>query len=65
MICFILYLQIFANYDNSPYATSTDTNSVTNHLENEVKSLLQWLKNNAIKANPDKLNLLLNSTDKK
>ena len=54
-----------ANYadDNSPYAASTDTESVINHLENEVKSLLQWLQNNAFKANPDKSNLLLNSTD--
>ena len=54
-----------ANYadDNSPYATSTDTESVRNHLENEAKSLLQWLQNNAFKANPDKSNLLLNSTD--
>ena len=27
--------------DNSPYATSTDTESVIHHFENEAKSLLQ------------------------
>ena len=37
--------------------------SVINHLENEAKSLLQWLQNNAFKANHDKSNLLLNITN--
>ena len=65
MICFFLYLLIITNYadDNSSYATSTDTEYVINRLENEAKSLLQWLKNIAFKATHDKSNLLLNSTD--
>ena len=52
-----------ANYidDNSPYVTSTDTESVMNQ-ENEAKSL-QWHQNNAFKTNPGKSNLQLNSTD--
>ena len=37
-------------------------NPVINHLENEAKSLLQWLQNNAFKVNPEKSNLLLNNT---
>ena len=54
-----------ANYadDNSPYATAKDIESVITQLENEAKSLLQWLKENAFIANPDKSHLLLNSTD--
>ena len=34
-----------ANYadDNSPYTASKDAKTVINHLENEAKSLLQWL----------------------
>ena len=63
-----MFIFVFPNIvnhadDNSPYATSKDTKSVINHLENEAKSLLQWLQNNAFKANPDKSHLLLNSTD--
>ena len=59
---FIFVSPNIVNYadDISPCATSEDTKSVINHLENEVKSLLQWLQN---KANPDKSHLLLNSTD--
>ena len=62
---FIFVSPNIANYadDNSPYATSKDTKSVINHLKNEAKSLLQWLQNNAFKANLDKSHLLLNSTD--
>ena len=54
-----------ANYadDNSPYATAEDIDTVITQLENEAKSLLQWLKENAFLANPDKSHLLLNSTD--
>ena len=62
---FIFVSPNIVNYadDNSPYATSKVTKSVINHLENETKSLLQWLQNNAFKANPDKSHLLLNSMD--
>ena len=54
-----------ANYadDNSPYTASNDVKTVINHLEDEGKSLLQWLQCNAFKANPDKSHLLLNSPD--
>ena len=62
---FLFMFPSIVNYadDNSPYATSKDTESVINHLEKEAKLLLQWLQNNAFKANPDKSQLLLNSTD--
>ena len=54
-----------ANYadDNTPYATSSNTQLVINQLENDAQLLLQWMDNNAFKANPDKSYLLLNSKD--
>ena len=63
MLCLCVYSNI-ANYadDNSPYATFTDTESIINHLQYEAKSL-KWLPNKCMEANPDKSNLLLNSTD--
>ena len=53
-----------ANYadDNSPYACERDTASVILQLENDTNSLLQWVANNGLKANPDKFHLILNET---
>ena len=53
-----------ANYedDNSPYACKRDTASVILQLENDTNSLLQWVANNGLKANPDKFHLILNET---
>ena len=64
IMLFLCVSSNIANYadDNSPYATFTDTESIINHLQYEAKSL-QWLQNKCIEANPDKSNLLLNSTD--
>ena len=54
-----------ANYadDNTPYATSKDIESVIKRLESDSIILFQWIGNNALKANPDKSHLLLNSKD--
>ena len=54
-----------ANYadDNSPYAFKEDIESVIIKLENDSRILLEWVSNNALKANPDKFHLLLNSDD--
>ena len=54
-----------ANYadDNSPYACKNDTESVINQLEKDSQILIEWVTNNALKANPDKFHLLSNSTD--
>ena len=40
-----------------------DTDSVIKKLEEDSKSLLNWVGNNALKANPGKFHLLLNCTD--
>ena len=52
-----------ANYadDNSPYACKNDIDSVIFKLENDSRILIEWVSNNALKANPDKFHLLLNS----
>ena len=42
--------------DNTPYATSKD-------IESDSIILFQWIGNNALKTNPDKSHLLLNSKD--
>ena len=54
-----------ANYadDNSPYACNTDYISVITQLEKDSKTLLEWVSNNALKANPDKFHLLLSTSD--
>ena len=54
-----------ANYvdDNSPFSCNTDIESVISQLESDSKILLEWVKNNGLKANPDKFHLILNETD--
>ena len=54
-----------ANYadDNTLYATSSSTQVVKSNLESDAELLLQWMANNAFKANPDKSYLLLNNMD--
>ena len=51
-----------ANYadDNSPYAGKKDMKEVTSQLEEDSKTLLNWVSNNMLKANPDKFHLLVN-----
>ena len=54
-----------ANYadDNSPYACENDIESVLSKLEKDSQTLLQWVTNNIMKANPDKFHLLLSIPD--
>ena len=54
-----------ANYadDNSPYACKADIHSVIAQLEKDSRTLLEWVGNNVLKANPDKFHLLLSNTD--
>ena len=49
--------------DNTLYATSSSTQIVKSNLESDAELLLQWMANNAFKANPDKSYLLLNNMD--
>ena len=50
-----------ANYadDNSPFAIAPTIPQVISQLEQESVSLLKWIRNNGLKANPDKFHLLL------
>ena len=53
-----------ANYadDNTPYCTGLKISDVLIKLENAAETLLQWFKDNRMKANPDKYHLLINNT---
>ena len=56
-----------ANYadDNSPYACKSDVDSVITQLEEDSRTLLEWVSNNGLRANPDKFHLILSDTDSK
>ena len=58
---FLFMLLEIANYadDNSPFAVAPTIPQVLSQLEQESVSLLNWIKNNGLKANPDKFHLLL------
>ena len=53
-----------ANYadDKTPYCTGLKISDVLIKLENAAETLLQWFKDNRMKANPDKYYLLKNNT---
>ena len=53
-----------ANYadDDTPYCTGLEIWHVLIKLENTAETLLQWFKDNRMKANPDKYRLLINNT---
>ena len=50
--------------DNTPYCTDFKIFDVIMKLENAAETLLQWFKDNRMKANPDKYHLLINTTKK-
>ena len=49
--------------DNTPYAVEKDIDSVISTLKTDSQFLFKWLSNNALKANPKKSHLLLNTSD--
>ena len=49
--------------DNSPFTTAPNISSVLQRLTSESKLLLDWIKNNQLKANPDKFHLILSEKD--
>ena len=51
-----------ANYadDNSPYVCKKGMKEVTRQLEEDSKTLLNWMSNNMLNTNPDKFHLLVN-----
>ena len=59
-----LYDLPVANYadDNTPHCNGLKILDVLIELENAAETLLQWFKDNRMKANPDKYHLLINNT---
>ena len=55
----ILNESLIANYadDNSPFACDKNI-----QLEGDSNTLLEWVKNNGLKANPDKFHIILNGS---
>ena len=53
-----------ANYasHSTPYCTGLKISEVLIKLENAAETLLQWFKDNRMKANHDKYHLLINNT---
>ena len=58
---FLFLILDIANYadDNSPFACGDNIPSVISQLENDSVILLDWIRSNGLKANPDKFHLLL------
>ena len=48
--------------NNTPYCTGLNILDILIKLENAAETLLQWFKDNRMKANPDKCHLLINNT---
>ena len=44
--------------DNTPYASSSNLNTLINKLEKSTNNLFKWFRNNHMKANADKCHLL-------
>ena len=53
-----------ANYadDRTPYCAGLKISNVLIKLQNAAETVLQWFKDNRMKANPDKYHLLINNT---
>ena len=49
--------------DNSPFSIFPEIPKVLTQLTHESKILLNWIKNNHLKANPDKFHLVLSEKD--
>ena len=63
---FLFLLLDIANYadDNSPFSVAASIPQVINQLQAESHELLNWIRNNGLKANPDKFHLLLSDPSK-
>ena len=62
---FLFIILEIANYadDNSPFSCAKCIPSVISQLENESATLLNWIRNNGLKANPDKFHLILSEAN--
>ena len=63
---FLFILLEIANYadDNSPFSIADSIPQVIGNLGEDAKNLLNWIKYNGLKANPDKFHLLLSEIDR-
>ena len=63
---FLFLLLDIANYadDNSPFSVAPTIPQVLSELQAETQNLLNWIRNNGLKANPDKFHLLLSDPSK-
>ena len=63
---FLFLLLDIANYadDNSPFSVAPTIPQVISELHAESQVLLTWIRNNGLKANPDKFHLLLSDSSK-
>ena len=62
---FLFLILDIANYadDNSPFSCGKSIPSVISQLESDAETLLKWIRNNGLKANPDKFHLLLSDAN--
>ena len=62
---FLFLLLEIANYadDNSPFSCAKSIPTVISQLENDSAILLNWMRNNGLKANPNKFHLILSEND--
>lgn len=58
---FLFVMLEIANFadDNSPFSTEQTIPQVISNLEKEAVTVLNWIRNNGLMANPDKFHLLL------
>ena len=62
---FLLLLLDVANYadDNSPFTFAETVPAVISQLELECATLIQWVRINGLKANPDKFHMILSDSN--
>ena len=63
---FLFLLLEISNYadDNSPFSCASSIPIVISQLENDAATLLNWMRDNGLKANPSKFHLILSENDK-
>ena len=62
LFCFLLLDIVNYADDNSPFACADSIPSVISQLETDSVVLLNWIRNNGLKANPDKFHLILSDS---
>ena len=62
---FLFILLEIANYadDNSPFSCASSIPIVISQLENDATIILKWMRDNGLKANPNKFHLILSDND--